>query len=593
METSLAVIDYVIIGVYMAFSIGVGIYFSKKASASTDDYFVGGRSMPWWLIGTSMVATTFASDTPLAMTEMVREHGLWRNWFWWNACIAQVMAVFLFARLWRRARVTTDNELLEIRYHGKPAAALRGFKAVYFAVIFNFLVMGWVIRAMAAVVTTMMDVNQWVAITGCIIVALVYAVLSGFYGVVATDLVQFVIAIGGSIYLAVIAVSKIGGIDVLKAKIMDNPDQGQKIFDLFPPLSGEIGGSFVGFLLFMLVMWWAHPYSDGGGYIIQRMSSCKNEKHSLLATLYFTVLNMVRGWPWIIVAMVSLVLFPDLSGTKHGDTGAYPMVMNTYLTAGFKGLLVTSFLAAFMSTIDTHLNWGASYLMNDVYQRFIKPEASQKHYVRVTQLIVVLLMVGAGIVAGLLTSISAAWEFAFLMGSGLGLVLVLRWFWWRITAISEIVALGTSAFLAFLNLILTYTIPDMVIFGFTVAEMPLHIKAFLIIPVTIVAWVVATFATRPTPTATLIGFYKRVRPGGLWKVIPEELRNSEDNILGIGFVWDWLAGLALSFGLTFGTGALIFKEWKMAAIYMGAAALGGFRVYLTIRKIPDTDDAEA
>lgn len=589
MEPTLAVVDYVIIGIYMVFSIGVGLYFSKKASSSTDDYFVGGRAMPWWLIGTSMVATTFASDTPLAMTEMVRGHGMWRNWFWWNACIAQVMAVFLFARLWRRAKVTTDNELLEIRYSGKPAAALRGFKAVYFAVIFNFLVMGWVIRAMAAVVTTMMPINQWVAIVACIVVALIYAVLSGFYGVVATDMVQFVIAIGGSIYLAILAVTKIGGMDVLKQKIMDHPGQGGQIFELFPSVSSDMGGPFVGFLLFMMVMWWAHPYSDGGGYIIQRMSSCKNEKHSVLATLYFSILNMVRGWPWIIVALVSLVLFPDLSGTQHGDTGAYPLVMNTYLGVGFKGLLVTSFLAAFMSTIDTHLNWGASYIMTDVYQRFIKPEATQKHYVRVTQVVVVLLMVGAGLVASVLTSISAAWEFAFLMGSGLGLVLVLRWFWWRITAISEIVALGSSAFLAFLNLVLVFTVPDLEIFGFTVAEMPLHIKAIIIIPLTIVSWVTATLLTRPTPKATLIEFYKRVRPGGAWGILPPEITKASDTVLGLGFLWDWLGGLGLAFGLTFAVGALIFQEWFAFCIYMGMAILGGIRVYITIAKIPDTD----
>ncbi len=588
MEPTLATLDYAIIAIYMVFSIGVGIYFSKKASGSTDDYFVGGRAMPWWLIGTSMVATTFASDTPLAMTEMVREHGLWRNWFWWNACIAQIMAVFLFARLWRRARVTTDNELLEIRYFGKAAAALRGFKAVYFAVIFNFLVMGWVIRAMAAVVTTMMPVNQWVAIVACIVVALIYAVLSGFYGVVATDLVQLIIALGGSIYLAVLAVSKIGGVEVLKQKIISNPDQGERIFDLFPPLSGEIGGPFVGFLLFMLVMWWAHPYSDGGGYIIQRMSSCKNEKHSLLATLYFAVLNMVRGWPWIMVALVSLVLFPDLSGTETGDTGAYPLVMNTYLGVGFKGLLVTSFLAAFMSTIDTHLNWGASYIMTDVYQRFIKKDGTVKHYLAVTRIVVVLLMVGAGIVASLLTSISAAWEFAFLMGSGLGLVLVLRWFWWRITAISEIVALGSSAFLAFLNLMLTIFAPQVEILGFPVETMPLHIKAFLIIPLTIVAWVTATLLTRPTPVATLMEFYKRVSPGGAWGVLPDDVRKAGNPVLGIGFLWDWLGGLSLAFGLTFGIGAIIFQNWIPALVYVAAATAGGLRVAWTIKQMPDS-----
>jgi SSS family solute:Na+ symporter len=588
MEPTLATLDYIIIAAYMVFSIGIGVIFAKKASGSTEDYFVGGRSMPWWLIGTSMVATTFASDTPLAMTEMVREHGLWRNWFWWNACIAQIMAVFLFARLWRRAQVTTDNELLEIRYSGKPAAALRGFKAVYFAVIFNFLVMGWVIRAMAAVVTTMMPINEWVAIIACIVVALVYAVLSGFYGVVATDLVQFVIAIGGSIYLAIIAVSKIGGIDVLKEKILAHPDQGEKVFDLFPPLTGDIGGPFVGFLLFMLVMWWAHPYSDGGGYIIQRMSSCKNERHSVLATLYFAVLNMVRGWPWIMVALVSLVLFPDLSGTATGNTGAYPLVMNTYLGVGFKGLLVTSFLAAFMSTIDTHLNWGASYIMTDVYQRFIRPDATQAHYVKVTKVVVVLLMVGAGVVAGMLTSISAAWEFAFLMGSGLGLVLVLRWFWWRITAISEIVALGSSAFLAFLNLFLSLTFPELEILGFPIATMPLHIKAFLIIPLTILAWVTATFLTRPTPKEKLVEFYQRVTPGGAWGILPAEVRNAGTPVLGLGFVWDWLAGLALAFGLTFGIGALIFQNWLPAAIYIVVAVVGGIRVARTIGQIPDS-----
>jgi solute:Na+ symporter, SSS family len=465
---------------------------------------------------------------------------------------------------------------------------LRGFKAIYFAVIFNFLVMGWVIRAMAAVVTTMMPINQWVAIIACIIVALIYAVLSGFYGVVATDMVQFVIAIGGSIYLAVIAVSKIGGVEVLKEKIMANPEQGERIFDLFPPLSGEIGGPFVGFLLFMLVMWWAHPYSDGGGYIIQRMSSCKNEKHSLLATLYFAVLNMVRGWPWIMVALVSLVLFPDLSGTEAGDTGAYPLVMNTYLGVGFKGLLVTSFLAAFMSTIDTHLNWGASYIMTDVYQRFIKKDGTQQHYMRVTKVVVVLLMVGAGVVAAMLTSISAAWEFAFLMGSGLGLVLVLRWFWWRITAISEIVALGSSAFLAFLNLILTIMAPDMEFLGFTLATMPLHIKAFLIIPLTIVAWVTATFLTRPTPTATLIEFYKRVSPGGAWSVLPDDIRKAGNPVLNGGFFWDWLGGLALAFGLTFGIGALIFQNWLPALLYVAMATAGSLRVAWTIKQMPDS-----
>lgn len=588
MDLTLSHIDYIIIGLYMVFSIGVGVVFSKKASESTDEYFVGGRSMPWWLIGTSMVATTFASDTPLAMTEMIRSHGMWRNWFWWNACIAQIMAVFLFARLWRRAEVTTDNELLEIRYEGKAASVLRGFKATYFAVIFNFLVMGWVIRAMASVISMMMNINEWVAIVACIIVALVYAVMSGFYGVVVTDLVQFVIAIFGSIFLAVVSVNKIGGIDILKQKVIEV--QGAGAFDLFPEMTGGLGGNMMGMILFLGVMWWAHPYADGGGYIIQRMSSCKNEKHSLMATLYFAVLNMVRAWPWIIVAYVSVVLFPKLGNAglfPHGDTGAYPMVMNTYLTAGFKGLLITSFLAAFMSTIDTHLNWGASYIMTDVYQRFIKPKATQEHYVFVSKVVVVLLMVGAGIVAGMLKSISAAWEFAFLMGSGLGLVLILRWFWWRINAMSEIVALGSSAFLAFLNLALTFLIPQYKILGFEIAKMPLHIKGFIIIPITIVAWLLATFLTKPVSKERLTEFYKRVRPGGFWGPIDEELRKDKDTVLGWDFVGNWIAGVALSFGATFAVGAFIFKEYKFGIISTVVAVLGFVWVMRTIRKLPD------
>ena len=290
--------------------------------------------------------------------------------------------------------------------------------------------MGWVIRAMASVISMMMNVNEWVAIVVCIVVALIYAVMSGFYGVVATDLVQFIIAISGSIFLAAVSLVNIGGIDVLKQKVIEV--KGAQAFSLFPEMTGGLDGNIMAMVLFLAVMWWAHPYSDGGGYIIQRMSSCKNEKHSLMATLYFAVLNMARAWPWIIVAYVSIVLFPDLKNPElfpNGDTGAYTMVMNTYLTAGFKGLLITSFLAAFMSTIDTHLNWGASYIMTDIYQRFIKRDASQQHYVFVSKIVVVLLMIGAGIVASMLRSISAAWEFAFLMGSGLGLVLILRWFW--------------------------------------------------------------------------------------------------------------------------------------------------------------------
>jgi len=349
----------------------------------------------------------------------------------------------------------------------------------------------------------------------------------------------------------------------------------------------------VAMLLFLLVMWWAHPHADGGGYIIQRMSSCRNERHSVLATLYFAVLNMVRGWPWIVVALVSLVLFPTLTGTPQGDTGAYPLVMNTYLGVGFKGLLVTSFLAAFMSTIGTHLNWGASYLMTDVYQRFVRKEAPPAHYVRVTRVLVALLMVGGGVTASFITSISAAWEFAFLMGSGLGLVLMLRWFWWRITAVSEIAALASSAVLAFANLILTAAWPDRVVFGFPLAEMPLHIKAFCVVPVTIAAWLAATFLSRPVPVEVLERFYRRVRPGGFWGVLPREVTRTPDRVLSWKFLLDWVSGLALAFGLTFAIGAALFGEWFETAAWSALALAGGIRVGWTIAHMPSSPPADA
>lgn len=426
---NLTPLDWFIIGGYILFSLGVGVYFSRRAGKSTEEYFLSGRSLPWWMVGTSMVATTFAADTPLAITEFVRGDGIWQNWFWWNLLLSGLLGALLFSRLWRRAEVLTDNELLEIRYSGKPAAILRAFKAGYFAVLYNFIVMGWVINAMASVAAVMLNIDRWTAVWLCVAIALLYALLSGFWGVVVTDLVQFIIAMAGSIILAIIAIDAVGGMNVLLEKLSALSSTGvvhENTLKFIPPVPEASANTltfwespFSKFLIFISVMWWSHHGTDGGGYIIQRMMSAKNEKHALAATLWYNLAHYaLRVWPWIAVALVSIVVFPIIPDS-HAELGAkagYPLIMKEFLGTGFKGLLVVSFLAAFMSTIDTHLNWGASYLVNDIYKRFIKKEAGQRHYVLVSRIITVILMICSAFVAINMQSVSKAWEFIFCHG---------------------------------------------------------------------------------------------------------------------------------------------------------------------------------
>lgn len=607
MDTSLHTIDWTIITAYILFSIGVGIYFTKRASKNTEEYFLSGRTLPWWIVGTSMVATTFAADTPLAITEFIRGAGIWQNWFWWNQLLAGLLAVFLFSRLWRRARVLTDNELLEIRYSGKPAAFLRGFKAAYFGILYNFIVMGWVINAMASVAAVMLNIDRWTAVWICVAIALLYALLAGFWGVVVTDFVQFGIAMFGSIALAIIAVNAMGGMDNLLTALNDMiPAAGDAAAATtvttntlkFIPPAPDAGfftmefweSPFSKFLVFLTILWWSRDNSDGGGYIIQRMSSAKNEKHALLATLWFNLTHYAfRVWPWIIVAMVSIVAFPDVSEWALGDKVGYPLVMQKFLGPGMKGLLVVSFLAAFMSTIDTHLNWGASYLINDIYKRFIKPEKSftdkskaQRHYVFVSRILTVFLMIFAALVAVKMQSIGKAWEFIFAMGAGIGLVLILRWFWWRINAWTEISALITSILITVtleiiagiqtINAGLTYTLFGRapIVFGI---ELQMHHKLLIIVPIAILVWLTVTFLTKPEKESTLDEFYRRVQPGGWWKPISKNIPRTKANVTK-GFLSNWLAGIAFIFGATFAIGNLIFGNWGNGLLLTVISILG-------------------
>ena len=599
-SVSLHWIDWSIIVAYIGFSLSVGIYFSKRAASNTEEYFLSGRSLPWWVVGTSMVATTFAADTPLAITEFVRGPGIWQNWFWWNLLMGSLLGVFLFSRLWRRAEVLTDNELLEIRYSGKPAAFLRAFKAGYFSILYNFIVMGWVINAMASVVSVMLNMDKWTAVWLCVFIALVYAILSGFWGVVVTDLVQFCIAMFGSIALAIIALDHVGGMDNLLLKLshlMGSDAVNENTLKFIPPVPDAAYNTstfwespFSKFLIFITVMWWSHHGTDGGGYIIQRMSSAKNERHALLATLWFNLAHYAfRVWPWIIVAVVSIVMFPMIpaSYSELGVKAGYPLVMNSLLGPGLKGILIVSFLAAFMSTIDTHLNWGASYLINDVYKRFFKPNESEKHYVFIGKIITVVLMILAAFTALKMQSISKAWEFIFSMGAGIGLVLILRWFWWRINAWSEITALATSIIITItLELIAwsqtisageTYSLfgAAPVLFGIT---LQVHHKLMIIVPCAIIAWVSVTFMTRPEPSDQLKIFYERVQPGGWWAPITKDFEHTVQPV-SKGIIVQWIAGIMMIYGFTFGIGNLIFNNFSNAVLLIGCAFIGSYLIW--------------
>ncbi len=563
----LSLIDWVIIGGYCALSLGVGVYFSRRAGKDIREFFISGSTLPWWLLGTSMVATTFGADTPLAVTEYVRNDGIWRNWFWWNVALGGLLGVFLFSRLWRRAEVLTDNELIEMRYSGRPAMILRAFKAGYFSTIYNFVVMGWVIQAMATILQVVLGIPaelQWISIAFCVCIALGYAVLSGFWGVVVTDMFQFLLCLASAIVLAIYSLDAVGGIEELKRKLAETNGGTDITMNFFPPLqvtgdTGFLDSPLFMFIIFITMMWWSSHNADGGGYIIQRMLSAKNEAHSLIGTLWFNVAHYaLRPWPWIIVALVTMVTFPEISRENSKD--AYPAAINAFLPHGLRGMLVASFLAAFMSTIDTHLNWGTSYFINDIYRRFIRPTAPARHYVLVSRITIVVLMVMAGLVASQMNSITAAWEFLLPMSAGIGLVLILRWFWWRINAWSEISALIASVII---------NIP------LVIMDVAVQYRFMVIVPFSIIVWVSVTFLTKPVPRETLMKFYTKVRPGGAWGPVRKKLPHIKRGILGWGLLVEWFSGVALIYGATFGIGKLIFHEYTVGAVLLGISFVGG------------------
>ena len=619
--------DYTVILVYFIAVFAIAAYYSRRAGKDTREFFLSGRNLPWYIAGTAMVATTFAADTPLAVTELVARNGIAGNWLWWNMAIGAVLTVFFFAKLWRRAGIMTDVEFVELRYSGKPAAFLRGFRAIYLGLFMNAIVMGWVNKAMEKIFhVTVPGVDSFTLVVITALIIAVYASASGLLGTARTDSFQFVFAMAGCILLAIIVVGlpQVGGLAGLKMQLAP------QVVGFFPKIAKAGMGGLTGgvlaltagaFMAHVGLQWWSswYPGADpgGGGYIAQRMMSAKNEKHSLLATLWFTIAHYtIRPWPWILVALSALVILPRAEspavlqaenpalfaqvratyqeGTFNAtadsaspefkalyekyentvDPGVmYPKLMMRFLPAGLVGLLIAVFLAAYMSTIASQLNWGTSYIINDFYKRFLRKAASERHYVLVSRIGIILMVLFSLVVTRyFLNTISGAWEFIINASAGMGAVLILRWFWWRINAWSEI-----SAMIAPL---IIYPIAR---FGFGLQS---PITLYPTVLGTTVVWLAATFLTRPTSRETLTRFYERVHPGGRgWRPVSALLPHiKSDTGFGRMFV-NWGCGAVLVYAALFGVGKILFAQWLQAVLYLGVGAVAAFILYRNLSAI--------
>lgn len=571
-------IDYLILVLYFIISITIAIIYSKRAGKSTSEFFLSGRNLPWYLAGLSMVATTFAADTPLAVTELVSKNGIAGNWIWWNFAFGGMLTVFFFAKLWRRAGIMTEVEFAEFRYSGKPARFLRGFRALYLGLFMNVIIMGWVNTAMASIIHGIFGVPEsevLIYVFLCMLLVAVYSALSGLWGVVITDAFQFVIAMAGCIILAILVLNspQVGGMEGLQKSLPEFT------FKFFPEINsvGEATGAFAltvsSFLAYIGIIWWASWYPGaepgGGGYVAQRMMSAKDEKHSLFATLFFQVAHYaIRPWPWIIVGLCSLVLYPELQGgsTRLG----FIYAINDFLPAGIKGLLVAAFFAAYMSTIATHLNWGTSYIVNDFYQRFVNKDKDEKHYVLISRLSTIGLMIISVIVTFFINTISGAWEFIMECGAGVGLVLILRWFWWRINAWSEISAMITPFIVYSVLVQFEVKFPD---------------TLFIIVPITTLVWIIVTFLTKPDEQKVLNKFYEKVHPGGiLWKKVSSGLPDVKSDTGFFGMFINWVFGVILVYSILFGTGKLIFGDAFTAFLYFIAAIISVGVIYYNLSR---------
>jgi Na+/proline symporter len=565
--------DWVVIAGYFLLNLGIGVYYARRARGSTSEFFLSGREVPWWLAGTSMVATTFAADTPLVVTGMVARNGIAGNWLWWNMAASGMLTVFVYARLWRRAGVMTDVEFAELRYAGGPAAFLRGFRALYLGIPINCIIIGWVNLAMMKILQVTLGLDQtgalWVLLAMLAFTAF-YTTIAGLWGVLVTDLVQFVLKMGMVIALAYFAVRAVGGLSALESQIraLDRAAGAGSRLAFFPSRDSAWMPAITLFV-YLGVNWWASWYPaaepGGGGYVAQRIFSARDERHGLFATLWFNIANYaVRPWPWILTALASLILYPSLVDKESGyvrtlmDPAVFPPAL--------RGVMLAAFAAAYMSTIGTQLNWGASYVVNDVYRRFIRPGGSERQYVAVSQLVTVGLMLVSIYVTLHLASIEQAWKLLIVTGAGTGTVLLLRWFWWRINAWSEIAAMVAAAAVSlYLQIALGWNSDEPREFAYIM---------LITVGVTTVVWLVVTLTTSPESDETLRRFYERVRPYGPgWSAVARHIGGDPPPGSLARDLINACLGCVLVYAALFGVGEMLLGSAFVGAMLLALSAI--------------------
>ena len=564
-------IDWLIISAFFILSLAIGIIVSKKSGKDVTEFFLSGRKMPWWLLGISMVATTFSADTPNLVTDIVRTNGVAGNWIWWAFLLTGMLTVFVYAKLWRRSEVLTDLEFYELRYSGKGAAFLRGFRAFYLGAIFNVLIMASVCLAGIKIGGALLGLSPVETLLITCTITVVYSSIGGLRGIIITDFFQFILAMVATFWAAyeIVNLPQVAGL----TNLLNHPDVIPKL-NLIPDIADT--DLFIAvFIIPLAVQWWAvwYPGAEpgGGGYVAQRMLSAKDEKNAIWATLLFNFMHYaIRPWPWILIALASIVVFPDLDSlrvafpnTIVGNDLAYP-AMISFLPPGLLGLLVASLIAAFMSTISTHLNWGSSYLVHDFYRRFFVKGKSETHYVSMGRVFTVLLMIFSAFFALFLNNSLQAFGIILQIGAGTGLIFILRWFWYRVNVYSELTAMIVSFLVA---IMFEFIIPN----NFSVEE-----KLIIGVTITTVSWLIVTFITPPSSMETLQNFYKKIQPGGPgWKKVIEESEAKGINITGKKEKWDVPSGiLCMLFGsisvysILFGIGYLLYSKTTTGIIFM-------------------------
>ncbi|MDF1672000.1 MAG: Na+:solute symporter [Vicingaceae bacterium] len=571
--------DWIIVAVFLGITLYIGLKFKNKASGSLTDFFLAGRNLPWYIAGISMVATTFAADTPLWVAEVIKKNGISGNWLWWNMLIGGMLTTFFFAKMWRKANVLTELEFLELRYSGKAAQFFRKFKAVYLGIFFNTIIIGWVNAAMIKILMVFLNIDYQTAfiyIAILMVLIAIYSTLSGLLGVAITDALQFVLAMGGCIILAVIMLNseQVGGVEGLKAKLPAWQ------FNFFPTIGegtsgiGTFGLTIGAFFSFVAIQWWASWYPGnepgGGGYISQRMMSTKSEKDAVFATLFFQIAHYaLRPWPWIVIGLCAVVVYPNLAMNEAGN--GFVMAMRDFMPTGLRGLLFTAFLGAYMSTISTQLNWGASYLTNDLYKRTKEQKGKkleQKQLVNAGKVATVIIMAIALIITSFIDTIDGAARFLIASSAGLGAVLILRWYWSRINVWSEISATIAPIIGYSISKFLIAPLFDVVISetetynSFTANEGILLCTTLF----TTIIWIVITFITKPEKEETLKNFYQQVEPEGAWNSIRKALSLPKQKSQIPALIISWISATTLTYSMLFMIGKLIFQEYQTALI---------------------------